>query len=160
MSHHARKAWSNGGTPRCPDGQVAEIHVKTVVMGFQWESSDKNGDLMGFALGNTYICIYIYYNVIIYICGRPLVSVQNDLLSCWIFRIYVKFTGGFSSQKNGGRNRQFDQGLGMHPRNYGLVLNLADLCGTSRTLHTFALCSEKLRGSKITGPHTVQAIFF
>ena len=27
MSHHARKAWSNGGTPRCPDGQVAEIHV-------------------------------------------------------------------------------------------------------------------------------------
>jgi hypothetical protein len=56
--------------------------------------------------------------------------------------------------------RHFDQGLGMHPRNYGLVLNLADLCGTSRTLHTFALCSEKLRGSKITGPHTVQAIFF
>ena len=31
-------------------------------MGFEWESSDQNGDLMGFALGNTYIfvCVYIY----------------------------------------------------------------------------------------------------
>lgn len=115
----------------------------------------------GICLGqHIHICMCMY----IYICYYIHMWKTNGFRSKWStfmlsFPYLCWFRGGFSSQKNRGMNRHFDQGLGMHPRNYGLLLNLANLCGTSRTLHTFALCSEKLRGSKITGPHTVQAIF-